>query len=89
MKVAEFSSPIMHYDPIARLMVLARRDPNTGQVSFQIPSEKDVELARLSHTDAVRTIPSHVQGQATFELVQRRVGQVGGLKHWSDGRAVS
>jgi hypothetical protein len=64
MKVSEFSSPIMHYDPIARLIVIARRDPNTGQVSFQIPSERDVEQARENHTDAVQVFPAHGQSQA-------------------------
>ena len=50
MKLAGISyvSPMVRYDPDARIVVVQRRDTETGQVSQQFPSEEAVRGIRLS-----------------------------------------
>jgi hypothetical protein len=48
MKVSDspYLSPVMHYDPEARVVVVQRRNAQTGEVASQVPSEQAVKRAR-------------------------------------------
>lgn len=49
MKLAGISyvSPVMRYDPEARVVIVQHRDTATGEVSRQIPSEEAVRDLRV------------------------------------------
>jgi hypothetical protein len=40
MKVPEFEyrTPVIRYDPLAQVQIYERRNPTTGDVSYQVPS---------------------------------------------------
>lgn len=50
MKVAgiSYASPVMRYDPDARVVIVQHRDTQTGKVSQQFPSEEAVRDLRMS-----------------------------------------
>lgn len=48
MRVSEvgYVTPAMRYDAEANVMIFERRDPDTGQVAFQVPSASAVQQRR-------------------------------------------
>lgn len=58
---APYLSPVYHFDPVAKLAILSYRDPNSGAVTTQIPSEKVVEQYRRTRgasPDAIKATPA-------------------------------
>jgi hypothetical protein len=51
--VIAYVTPKLHYDPQTRLVVIQRRNTETGEVSMQIPSKPEMERARRALTDPV------------------------------------
>jgi hypothetical protein len=42
----QFPSPVMRFDPETRSVVVARRDPDTGVITSQAPTEATLQLDR-------------------------------------------
>lgn len=57
MKLAGISyvSPVMRYDPQARVVIVQHRDTATGEVSRQIPSEEAVRDLRVDALTGAQT----------------------------------
>ena len=54
-----FPSPVMRIDPATSVLVVERRDPDTGAIASQSPTESVLRLERETRAHAV-------QGAATF-----------------------
>ena len=50
MELRSFSylSPILRYDPVAQVVIVAHRDPDTGDISSQIPSAESVKARHVA-----------------------------------------
>lgn len=55
---APYLSPVYHFDPVAKLAILSYRDPSSGDVTAQIPSEKVVEQYRRTRGDSPDATPT-------------------------------
>ncbi|MBX6370037.1 MAG: hypothetical protein IRZ04_18805 [Rhodospirillales bacterium] len=50
-----YVSPVMRYDPEARVVIVQHRDTATGEVSRQIPSEEAVRDLRVDAVTGAQT----------------------------------
>ena len=48
LKSFSYASPILRYDPVAEVVILAHRNTDTGDVSSQIPSPETVKAQRAA-----------------------------------------
>lgn len=60
MKLAGISyvSPVVRFDPDARVVVFQHRDPTTGEVSQQVPSQEAVRDLRMDVLTGVAVKPT-------------------------------
>jgi hypothetical protein len=55
---AVYLSPNLRYDAVAQVVIVERRNPDTGEVTFQTPSRAAIREEHAAVTDAPRNVLS-------------------------------
>jgi hypothetical protein len=77
MKLAGISyvSPVVRFDADARVVVVQHRDPTTGEVSRQVPSQEAVRDLRMDVLTGAAVKPAPPPEKRTADAEQARGGE--------------